>query len=102
MQMIHHTRGSLLGYVVEPRANELLGDCCSSPLVAAEWPVNCFSSSARTAAKCLTRSGLNTNNASAAARTLKVVAITKTTCQPMDAAVPAAIGTSRAPVPLAV
>src|ERR1700736_3639818 len=99
---MHHTRGAVQGYVVEPCANELLGACCSTPLPGAEWPVDWLSSSARTAAKCLTRSGLNTNNASPAATTLKVIAISKTTCQPLDAAIPAAIGTSRAPVPLAV
>src|ERR1700730_15178754 len=96
MQMMHHTRGAVQAYVVEPCPNELLGACCSTP------PVDWLSSSARTAAKCLTRSGLNANNASPAATTLKVVAISKTTCQPLDAAVLAAIGTSRAPVPLAV
>jgi hypothetical protein len=53
-------------------------------------------------AKCRARMGFNTNSASSAARTLKLIATMNTASQPRDFTRMEAKGTNRVPAPLAV
>src|ERR1700738_4306624 len=56
----------------------------------------------RLLAKCLILIGLSTNSAISPAMTLHVIATVNPAPQPCDFAMPAAMGTSSAPAPLAV